>query len=175
MFVRRGARSAREPTAPSALTNPGLVLVKGSDRPGLQDERKGWIMSDRHHRCTACDDERWGSSARTVACRSAGSLIKGAALQQGHRQTASLVCPRDQGETWSARSGAAMALDKGARQVDGGRREQPSPSTKKDRKKLTRAKQGALAEEGEEFVSPDEEPTGPVLGRREGTAASWRW
>src|SRR5271166_5879691 len=30
------ARSARDPTAPSALADPGLVLVRGWDRPGLQ-------------------------------------------------------------------------------------------------------------------------------------------
>jgi hypothetical protein len=30
-----GAASARDPTAPSALTDPGLVLVRGPDRPDL--------------------------------------------------------------------------------------------------------------------------------------------
>src|SRR5271165_7556325 len=43
--VRRGAASARDPTAPLALADPGLVLVRGPDRPRLLDERKGWIMS----------------------------------------------------------------------------------------------------------------------------------
>jgi hypothetical protein len=53
LFVRKealvslsdGAASARDPTAPSAFADPGLVLVRGPDRPDLQDERKGWIMS----------------------------------------------------------------------------------------------------------------------------------
>jgi hypothetical protein len=43
--VGRGARSARDPTAPSVSIDPGLVLVRGPDRPDLSDERKGWIMS----------------------------------------------------------------------------------------------------------------------------------
>jgi hypothetical protein len=38
--VRRRARSAPDPTAPSALADPGLVLVRGPDRPDLQDERR---------------------------------------------------------------------------------------------------------------------------------------
>ena len=29
----------------SALADPGLVLVRGSDRTSLWDERKGWIMT----------------------------------------------------------------------------------------------------------------------------------
>jgi Protein of unknown function (DUF3489) len=37
-------RRARS-TAPSALTDPGLVLVRGLERLGPQNERKGWIMS----------------------------------------------------------------------------------------------------------------------------------
>ena len=36
---------AHDPTAPPALADPGLVLARGSDRPGFQDERKGWIMT----------------------------------------------------------------------------------------------------------------------------------
>jgi hypothetical protein len=35
----------RDPTAPSAFAGPGLALVRGPDRSGLQAERKGWIMS----------------------------------------------------------------------------------------------------------------------------------
>ena len=41
-FLRGGAR---DPTAPSVATDPGLVLVRGPDRRDLQDQRKGWIMS----------------------------------------------------------------------------------------------------------------------------------
>ena len=49
LFVRKeafvsladAAPSARDPTAPSASTDPGLVLVRGPDRPDLYDERKG--------------------------------------------------------------------------------------------------------------------------------------
>jgi hypothetical protein len=48
LFVRKealvsladGAASARDPTAPSARADPGLVLVRGPDRPDLQDERR---------------------------------------------------------------------------------------------------------------------------------------
>jgi len=44
LFVRKealvsltdGAVSARDPTAPSAVADPGLVLVRGPDRPDLQ-------------------------------------------------------------------------------------------------------------------------------------------
>jgi hypothetical protein len=41
-WCRRQARrkSANDPTAPSALADPGLVLVRGPDRPDLWDERK---------------------------------------------------------------------------------------------------------------------------------------
>jgi hypothetical protein len=55
LFVRKealvsladGAASARDPTAPSALTDPGLVLVRDSDRPSLRDDRKGWMEPKR--------------------------------------------------------------------------------------------------------------------------------
>jgi hypothetical protein len=33
--VADGAASARDPTAPSAVADPGLVLVRGPDRPDL--------------------------------------------------------------------------------------------------------------------------------------------
>ena len=45
VVVRRRVMRTRDPTAPSAFADPGLVLVRGPDRSGLQDERKGWIMS----------------------------------------------------------------------------------------------------------------------------------
>ena len=38
--VVAGAASAGDPTAPSALADPGLVLVRGPGRPDLQDEGK---------------------------------------------------------------------------------------------------------------------------------------
>jgi hypothetical protein len=41
------AQNANGPTAPPALADPGLVLVRGPDRPDLYDERKGWIMSGK--------------------------------------------------------------------------------------------------------------------------------
>ena len=41
VVVRRGANGARmTQPPPSALADPGLVLVRGSDRPGFQDVRK---------------------------------------------------------------------------------------------------------------------------------------
>ena len=41
MSLADGAASARDPTAPSALTDPGLVLVRGSDRSSLGTGRVG--------------------------------------------------------------------------------------------------------------------------------------
>jgi uncharacterized protein DUF3489 len=85
--VRRGARSARDPTAPSASTDPGLVLVRGSDRPSLRNDRKGWIMSvkltdaqlvmmsaaaQRDDRCLAAPETMKGS----VMSKASAKLVK---------------------------------------------------------------------------------------------------
>jgi hypothetical protein len=86
LFVRKeafvsladAAPSARDPTAPSALADPGLVLVRGPDRPDLYDERKGWIMS-----VNLTDAQLVMMSAaaqRKDRCLSTPATIKGAAL-----------------------------------------------------------------------------------------------
>ena len=82
--VRRGAASARNPTAPLALADPGLVLVRGPDRPSLLDERKGWIMSvkltdaqlvmmtaaaQRGDRCLVVPDSMKGAGLSKVSAR----------------------------------------------------------------------------------------------------------
>jgi hypothetical protein len=75
-----GAASARVPTAPSASTDPGLVLVRGPDRPDLQDERKGWIMSAK---LTDAQLVMMSAAAqRKDRCLSAPATIKGAALSK---------------------------------------------------------------------------------------------
>jgi hypothetical protein len=74
------SKCARDPTAPSALADPGLVLVGGPDCPDLQDERKGWIMSVK------LTDARLvmmsAAAQRKDHCLSAPATIKGAALSK---------------------------------------------------------------------------------------------
>ena len=45
VVVRRRAMSALTQPPLRLLADPGLVLVRGPDRSGFQDERRGWIMS----------------------------------------------------------------------------------------------------------------------------------
>ena len=60
--------------------DPGLVLVRGPDRPGLQDERKGWIMSVR---LTDAQLVMMTAAAqRKDRCLSAPETMKGAALSK---------------------------------------------------------------------------------------------
>ena len=73
-----GAASARDPTAPSALGDPGLVLVRGPDRPDLQDERKGWIMGVKLTEAQLVMMS--AGSQRKDRCLSAPATIEGAAL-----------------------------------------------------------------------------------------------
>ena len=96
-----GAASARDPTAPSALADPGLVLVRGPDRPDLQDERKGWIMSVK---LTDAQLVMMSAAAqRKDRCLSAPDNDQGRGSQQSQRQTREAwFGPRDRGETWSA-------------------------------------------------------------------------
>ncbi len=80
----RGVVSVRDPAAPSALADPGLVLVRGSDHSGFQDERKGWIMSvklndaqlvmmsaaaQREDRCLATPDRLKGAAVGKVCAK----------------------------------------------------------------------------------------------------------
>jgi len=66
------------------LADPGLVLVRGSDRPGFQDERKGWIMTvklndaqlvmmsaaaQREDRCLAAPDRLKGAAVSKVSAK----------------------------------------------------------------------------------------------------------
>ena len=88
-----GAASARDPTAPSALADPGLVLVRGPDRPDLQDERKGWIMSVK---LTDAQLVMMSAAAqRKDRCLSAPATIKGAALSKVSAKLAKLGLARE--------------------------------------------------------------------------------
>jgi Protein of unknown function (DUF3489) len=72
------ARCVRDPTAPSALADPGLVLVRGSDRSGYRDERKGWIMTVK---LTDAQLVMLSAAAqREDLCLSAPDKLKGAVL-----------------------------------------------------------------------------------------------
>jgi hypothetical protein len=74
------AQSAHDPTAPSALADPGLVLVRGPDRPDLQEERKGWIMSVK---LTEAQLVMMSAAAqRKDCCLSAPATIRSAALSK---------------------------------------------------------------------------------------------
>jgi hypothetical protein len=78
--VRSGAASARDPTAPSASADPGLVLMRGPGSSGLLDERKGWIMSVK-----LTDAQLVVMSAaaqRDDRCLAAPHTMKGAALSK---------------------------------------------------------------------------------------------
>ena len=80
MSLADGAASARDPTGPSVSTDPGLVLVRGPDRPDLQDKRKGWIMSVK---LTDAQLVMMSAAAqRKDRCLSAKATIKGAALSK---------------------------------------------------------------------------------------------
>ena len=82
------SKGARDPTAPSALADPGLVLVRGSDRPSLRDDRKGWIMSVK-----LTNEQLVMMSAaaqRKDRCLSAPATIKGAAFSKVSAKLAKL-------------------------------------------------------------------------------------
>jgi hypothetical protein len=68
----------RDPTAPSALADPGLILVRAPDCSGLQDERKGWIMTVK------LTDAQFvvlsAASQRQDLCLTALDMMKGAIL-----------------------------------------------------------------------------------------------
>ena len=88
-----GAASARDPTAPSVSTDPGLVLVRGPDRPDLQDERKGWIMGVK---LTEAQLVMMSAGAqRKDRCLSAPATIKGAALSKVSAKLAKLGLVRE--------------------------------------------------------------------------------
>jgi Protein of unknown function (DUF3489) len=95
LWCRRQARreSANDPTAPSASTDPGLVLVRGPDRPDLQDERKGWIMSVK---LTDAQLVIMSAAAqRKDRCLSAPTTIRGAALIKVSAKLAKLGLARE--------------------------------------------------------------------------------
>src|SRR5208282_921398 len=80
----RCERRAHDPTAPSALADPGLVLVRGSHRASLWDETKGWIMTvklndaqlvmmsaaaQREDRCLAAPERLKGAAVSKVSAK----------------------------------------------------------------------------------------------------------
>ena len=74
------AANARDPTVPSVSTDPGLVLVRGPDRPDLLDEREGWIMSVK---LTDAQLVMMSAAAqRKDRCLSGPATIRGAALSK---------------------------------------------------------------------------------------------
>ena len=93
MSLADGALSANDPTAPSALTDPGLVLVRDSGRPSLRDDRKGWIMSVR---LTDAQLVMMSAAAqRKDRCLSAPATIKGAGLSKVGVKLAKLGLARE--------------------------------------------------------------------------------
>jgi hypothetical protein len=88
-----GAASARDPTAPSVSTDPGLVLVRGRDRPDLWDERKGWIMSVKLIGAQLVMMS--GAAQRKDRCLSAPSTVRGAALGKVSAKLAKLGLARE--------------------------------------------------------------------------------
>jgi Protein of unknown function (DUF3489) len=99
LFVRKealvslsdGAASARDPTAPSAFADPGLVLVRGPDRPDLWDERKGWIIKLTDAQLVMMS----AAAQRKDRCLSAPATIKGAALSKVSGKLAKLGLVRE--------------------------------------------------------------------------------
>src|SRR6202044_3396460 len=88
-----GALSANDPTAPSALTDPGLVLVRSPERPSLRDDRKGWIMSVK---LTDAQLVMMSAAAqRKDRCLSAPATIKGAGLSKVGVKLAKLGLARE--------------------------------------------------------------------------------
>ena len=109
IVVRRGAASAREPTAPSALTDPGLVLVRVIVR-AYGDERKRWIMSIK---LTDAQLVMMSAAAqRKDRCLSAPTTVRGAALGKVSVKLATLGLVREIRRNLERRSGVGMTLDK---------------------------------------------------------------
>ena len=90
--AQRGERGVTQPPH-RHWPDPGLVLVRGPDRPDLQDERKGWIMSVK-----LTDAQLVMMSAATQRkdrCLSAPATIKGAALSKVSAKLAKLGLVRE--------------------------------------------------------------------------------
>jgi hypothetical protein len=78
VVIRRRAVSVSRPTAPSAFADPGLVLVRGLDRSGFEDEGKGWIMTVK---LTDAQLVTLSAAAqRADLCLTASDRLKGAVL-----------------------------------------------------------------------------------------------
>jgi uncharacterized protein DUF3489 len=89
------AQNANDPTAPSASADPGLILVRGPDRPSLLDDWKGWIMSVK---LTDAQPVMMGAAAqRKDRCLSAPATIKGAALSKVSAKLVKLGLAREIG------------------------------------------------------------------------------
>ena len=89
----RRRASARNPTAPPALPDPGLILVRAPDRRDLEDERKGWIMSVKltHAQVVMMS----AAAQRKDRCLSVPATIKGAALHKVSVKLAKLDLARE--------------------------------------------------------------------------------
>ena len=94
MSVADGAASARVPTAPSALTDPGLVLVRGRITRTSRT-RKGWIMSVKLTDAQVV--MMCAAAQRKDRCLSAPATIKGAALTKVGVKMAKLGLAREIG------------------------------------------------------------------------------
>jgi hypothetical protein len=88
------------------LADPGLVLVRGSDRPDLRDERKGWIMS-----VNLTDAQLVMMSAaaqRENHCLKLPATMKGAAVGKVSAKLRKLGLVREIRAKAGIRSGGAM-------------------------------------------------------------------
>jgi hypothetical protein len=98
--VADGAASARDPTAPSALTDLGLVLVRPG-LPGPLGREEGLDHECQTYRRTICDDERCGTTQGPLLVGAGDD--QGGGSPQGRRQTREAwFGPRDRSETGSA-------------------------------------------------------------------------
>ena len=141
--------SARDPTAPSALADPGLVLVRGPDRPGFQDERKGWIMSvkltdaqlvmmsaaaQREDRCLAAPDRLKGAAVSKVSAK----LVKLGLAREIRAKAGMPVWRRDDaGQGYALKLTAAglkaIAVDEGSEEaIEPSETPQPQPLPERD-------------------------------------------
>jgi hypothetical protein len=79
--------------APSALADPGLILVRGPDRPDLWDQRKGWVVSVK---LTNAQLVMMSAAAqRKDRCLSAPATIKDVALSKVGVKLAKLGLARE--------------------------------------------------------------------------------
>jgi len=131
------------------LADPGLVLVRGSDRPGFQNERKGWIMTvklsdaqlvmmsaaaQREDRCLAAPERLRGAAVSKVSAK----LVKLGLAREIRAKPGTPVWRRDEeGQAYALKLTAAglkaIAVDEGSEEAIGASeaaQAQPLPEAK---------------------------------------------